>query len=669
MVDTATVCRVSEMNSTGWPMSSTQIPCPECASVLKLPDRSLIGKTGRCPSCRHTFVLVEPADEVQLELADGPVDGPPQQGTSARWVPDEPAGVVSKPDAVSSAAAELPTTAAGSLQPGASEFPVFDDPPSSVGSRGKKRKRRSKKTTAPAGRRSKRSSRMSPAVIVGGVIVVLAVVGVAVTWFRPDPNSVTTVAKPKDVAPDVAAVQPVASPTGASSAGEAGRSTRPISLGMVPAGASIVINVRPEWFWTEESHGEELRFCLGPLGEWAGAQLKTLCRFPPEEIDEAMICLMLGQRGDPPEVAVVVRLKDAQKPSVLLEKFPGQRSGDYSYPVYLGETHCYLRAEDAKTVAIGPLDRAEEMAAAVRQPAVTSTGIEQILPLTSRDKPLTVVFEPRDMRNFQKVLVSDQVAPLFNLILDWFDDEEIETVAWSIDVDQQGDRFESEVLLRNHNSHNSIVTPGRLERSVQRRLGVLPVELMQAVEKMQPQQVGAYRLISRFPALMSAYVLETDTAVGDRHVQLLTRLPERAAPNIALAALLTWDESTRTDFSVATPKRVEQGKKLPATVAGRLGVTIEVDFRRTPLQEAVSFIGEEIQTSFEIDGDALKLSGFTKNMAQTLTKSGSAKSVLHDIMKRYKGMVIVVDEGKKQITLTTQPVAEKKGLKPFPVSD
>ena len=229
--------------------------------------------------------------------------------------------------------------------------------------------------------------------------------------------------------------------------------------------------------------------------------------------------------------------------------------------------------------------------------------------------------------------------------------------------------FESEILLRNHHSHNSIVTPGRLERSVQKRLGSLPVEMMHAVEKMRPGTVGAYRLISRFPALMSAYVFQTDTAVGDRHVQLRTRLPERAAPNIALAALLTWDESTRTDFTAAAPMRVAQAKTLPETVAGRLGMKMEVDFRRTPLREAVKFVAEDIQVPFEIDGDALKLSGYTKNMPQTIAKADSAKAVLHEIMKKYKGMVIVVDEGKKQITLMTQPVAEKMGLKPFPVAD
>ncbi len=650
-------------------MATMQIPCPECGSVLKLPDRSLLGKTGRCPSCRHTFVLTEP-EEVQLQLADGPVDDSLRQGTSARWVPDETVAATDNSTGEDPPASQTDVTP----QVGAAGFPVLEDPDTPVRSRSKQRKKREKKTAPPKGQRRKRGP--SLAVVVGSAIVVLAVAGVAVTWLRPGPD---TQAPAADTATDPAAIpganQSTAKQAGANpgdrtaDSGVSGQPSRAIRLEMVPAGVSVVINIRPEVFWTEESYGEELRFCLGPLGEWAGEQLKSLCRFPPEEIEEAKICLMLLQQDEPPEVAVVVRLKEAQKPSVLLEKFPGQRSDDYSYPVYLDETHCYLRSADAKTVAIGPRDRAEEMAASVRQPAVTSRGIEEILSLTNRDKLVTVVFEPRDMRIFDEVLVPKAVVPMFNLMLDWFNDEEIATVAWSIDIDQQRDEFESEILLRNHNSANSIVTPGRLERSVQKRLGMLPVELMRAVEKMQPGQVGAYRLISRFPALMSAYVLETDTAVGDRHVQLLTRLPERAAPNIALAALLTWDESTRTDFSVAAPKRVDQGKKLPATVAGRLGVKIDVDFRRTPLQDAVDFIGEEIQVPFDIDGDALKLSGFTKNMAQTLTRGDTAKAVLHEIMKQYKGMVIVVDESKKRIMLTTQPVAEKKGLKPFPVAN
>ena len=153
-------------------MASMQIPCPECGSVLKLPDRSLLGKTGRCPSCRHKFVLVEP-EEVELQLADGPVDTSPQQGTSARWVPDEPAAepVAEPPESAPDAAlAQTPVTP----PVGAAGFPVFDDQAAPGRSRGKSRKKRAKKSAAPEGRRPKKSG-PSPAVIVGSAIVVLAV--------------------------------------------------------------------------------------------------------------------------------------------------------------------------------------------------------------------------------------------------------------------------------------------------------------------------------------------------------------------------------------------------------------------------------------------------------------------------------------------------------------
>ena len=67
---------------------SITIHCPKCNAGLKLPDRTLLGRTGRCAKCRHRFVLEEP-DEVQLELAEVPPPPPePMVGTSPRWVPD-----------------------------------------------------------------------------------------------------------------------------------------------------------------------------------------------------------------------------------------------------------------------------------------------------------------------------------------------------------------------------------------------------------------------------------------------------------------------------------------------------------------------------------------------------------------------------------------------------
>jgi Fe-S-cluster-containing hydrogenase component 2/CRP-like cAMP-binding protein len=47
-----------------------RIPCPECSNELRLPDKSLLGRRGKCPTCGHKFVLVEARDESQTPPPD-----------------------------------------------------------------------------------------------------------------------------------------------------------------------------------------------------------------------------------------------------------------------------------------------------------------------------------------------------------------------------------------------------------------------------------------------------------------------------------------------------------------------------------------------------------------------------------------------------------------------
>ena len=624
-------------------MPSIVIPCPECGSSLKLPDRTLLGRRGRCPSCQHTFVLTAP-EEVELALADAdePVNA---VGTSARWVPDSTPQADSQP----SAAAEP------------SGFPgiVTDPAPAAATSRRKQR---------PA--RRPRSRRQSGLIFVAVTVLAVSVMGGSLLAYHlliGPGDSTTTVDSNKADKPAGKAV----AGSGDRKPKEAGPDRDPIRLNMVPVGSNIIIQLHPAELWEQGSLGEEFRFCLGPLAEWAGKQLTEMCRYKPAEIDEALICVMLIQRDMQPEISAVIKLKERQKPSVLLERFPGERSEDFAYPVYFDDEKnlVYIRGKDARTIAIGPKDRADEMASSIRRQSVTSSGIEQVLALTDRSKTFTVVFEPRDARNFQEVLIPEGVRPAWNLALDWFSDEEIETVAWSLDLDRDKNEFVSEILLRNHHQGKHVVSPGRLERIIHRRLVSLPVEAWNAARRMKPGEVGPRRIIGRFPAMLQALVWRTRTAVGERHVQLLTRLPERAGPNLALGALLTWDESTRTDFSAPVPDDTPISKpKLPDTIAGRLRRKIEVDFKRTPLQEAIDFIAGETSVRIDIDGDSLKLAGYTKNMPQTFVLGPApATSVLHRIFEKYDKMVLVVDEAAKRASVTTRAGAEKLGRKPFAV--
>ena len=90
----------------------------------------------------------------------------------------------------------------------------------------------------------------------------------------------------------------------------------------------------------------------------------------------------------------------------------------------------------------------------------------------------------------------------------------------------------------------------------------------------------------------------------------------------------------------------------------------------------MAYIGSELKTTIDIDGDALKFGGYTKNMTQDLKLDAQpAKTALKTILDLYqdpikpeKQMVIVVNEGKKTILVTTKASCDKNNLTPFDFS-
>jgi hypothetical protein len=518
------------------------------------------------------------------------------------------------------------------------------------------------------GNRRRNAKRRNLGLVVGS-LAVIAVVGVifAVQSMRQEPAAPQAAANPPQPSPLVeipqqteleekqanVAIAESASPT----QGE------PITLQFVPAGARIIVNLRPAELWQAGALGEEFRYCLGPLGEWTEAKIKELCLYEPAQIEEALICLILGPKGVPPQTAVVVRLVAEEKKSALVQKFAGQPDDQFGYPVYMADERAFL-IHDLKTFAAVPKNLASEMVDALAQGGPTADGIQQLLPETDRRRHVTLIFEPADARLHQDVLVPPLVAPLLNRALDWLNEDDVETVAWCLHL---SDPFYSEVLLRNR----QVIRPPQLERDLRKKLNALPEDLHLVLEQyMHPAKMksGHRKIIGRFPAMLKAFSAATLTGVADRHVQLATMLPERAAPNLALGALLTWDESTRTDFTKSAPSQTAAPAKPKEKIAERLKKVIDIDFRRTPLQEAFAYIAEETKVPIDIDGDALKLSGYTKNMPQTFNLGMvPATQAIAAIFKQYDQMVIVVDEPANLATVMTKAVAEQKGLKPFPL--
>lgn len=626
-------------------MDTINIPCPKCGRELKLRDRSLLGRKGKCPKCGHAFVMEEPV--VQLELAE------PEPRAVGRWLPES--GLATAPRPVAPAPQkEQAASPAPEPMALAALSNLGEDEAASARLKSLKKKNAKRRNIG----------------LAIGAVVVLAAGGGLIYALANNPEKPRFVkGQPSDPEKSDVPEKSVKEPNPvAQAATDSPTKGEKIELRYIPFGAQVILNIRPAELWQKESSGEELRFCLTPLAKLLEMKFEEYFKRKPEQIEEAQICLIPGQQGTLPEVAAVIHLVEEAKKSQLLDDIGGQLINDYDYPVYINGDRAYLIG-NPQTVAMCPKAQASEMATAAARPNPASDGIDELLPTTDRDRHITLIFVPRAIRLHSSWWFPENLKPFVLKSCDWFGDE-IESASWSFHLGEK--TFYSDLHMRNVTG----ITAANLRRQTATKLNDLPKELLDTVRMMDPRELGKRKIIGRLPKMSQAFAMaSTVNIVNPRQVQVVTPLPERAAPNLALGTLLAWDESTRTDFTKARPKTTTDDTKLPDKIADRLKLKLDVDFRRTPLQEAFGFISGELKTTIDIDGDALKAGGFTKNMPQTfqaekvtaLAAIGMILGNYQDPQKPSNTMVIVVDEAKKVITVTTKAFADQQKLTTYDV--
>lgn len=520
--------------------------------------------------------------------------------------------------------------------------------------------------------------------IAGGVTALVIVA--AITLIRPPLPTIQATNDPPNSEPRSASTEPTALAIDANRVSTstleanatlvaAVRPTHgePLDLTMLPSGVNLLIHVRPAALWSDAPQFQELRGTLTQnVTDWISRQLLATCRRAPQQIDEALIGILLGPTGSTPEVAAVVRLKEPAKLSDLVEEFRGEpvRPAE-SLRLFRGSTHAYF-IKDESTIAICPAALADDLADWVAVPNHNTTdGILQLLTQTDRERHFTLLFEVDDVRRHAEWLFFEPALPAFQQVLAVVG-EESETVCWSVYV---GESLHSELHLRTRVAGaTDILGPRKLAELVSTRITDVPQRTLKVVQTMNPRHGGARQLIGRLPAMLEAVRRSTVVTTGERSVQFTTLLPAKAAPNLALATLLAWDESRRTSVA-STPPTVAtaEPKSLPKTVAERLKLPVDAEFRRTPLNEALAYICGEIDVQLSIDGDALKDAGYTQNMPQEF-KLGKvpAEVALARIIGQYDGdgkdeqrMVVVVDEPTRTLLILTKKFADQQQRTPL----
>jgi putative membrane-bound dehydrogenase-like protein len=168
-------------------------------------------------------------------------------------------------------------------------------------------------------------------------------------------------------------------------------------------------------------------------------------------------------------------------------------------------------------------------------------------------------------------------------------------------------------------------------------------------------------------------ISQTDEAVTIRNIEGITRtIPSGDVEDIIKqkTSLMPADLQkllTEADLVDVVEYLTTLKKAAPATAAAkdrtaldRLQTKFDVDFKRVPLQDAIAFVGGECGVAITIDGDALKRSGYTRNMPQNLVAENlQGKEVLRRIISKYPDMVVVLDRETNGVVLrTTRAVAQ-----------
>lgn len=720
---------------------SAQVVCPHCDKSIKLRNRTLLGKKGKCPGCGNTFLLqekqisIEPVAAQSFQLASDE----PLVGTGARWVPDEvpvlpevptsqavpqnaPAGVVpiayvpvQTPQGLVLApvlpgqAAMLP---AGSPQPPYLSAPLaisgqqnltpqgsLDDPFAFAMATGHESSAFSgtlpvsstsgsqpATSTSSSHGRSTRRKRGLPSVWIGAGVAVIALGGVAF-WLGnqsatgPSTSHQNTNLPLAVTGPGVAAMSPVgaysqetlsADPTLVAEF----RPTqgKPIPLNMLTGSNNIIIHLRPDRIWGAERAASELRASLTEdVVKWLETTIERITRRKPDQIDELLIGLSVVSKVEPPQVSTVFRLKKPEKRSALIQEFNGEEISPAGKPLVTRKDQYAFHIKDDRTIAICPAELGGELADSVTKPLDCVTeGISHLMQSTDRDRSLTVMFDVTDAITYSPQLFEPSVEPACLKVLEWFGPD-AETVSWSLHIEKY---LHSEMRVRPKGARSGtgkVSTPESLKQDLTARFDrSVELDLMSAVRQMRPARAGFRQMIGRYPAMVEAFRQSSIWQISQSSLTMTTVLPTKAATNLALGTVLTWDESTRTNFSAGStdPEAVIAGQDLPKTVMERLKTEFEIEFSRKPLADAFAYLGEESKVTFVVDGDALKMAGYTKNMPQTfsLGKAPATKGIYTIITwPMQEKLCLVVDDSKLEAKITTLAEAEAKGLKVVPV--
>jgi hypothetical protein len=429
-----------------------------------------------------------------------------------------------------------------------------------------------------------------------------------------------------------------------------------LAVQYLPSGIQAYLVLRPVELLAS-AEGARMVAALGPSGERARAQLRSILGVELAEIEQLAIACYPDDSGAP-QAAFVMRLLQQPEIERLLAAWNAAVPAKHGGRDYFKNDHWayWLPAEEhGRVVAIVPRAAMPEVLDLGGRPLVPK-GFERLLRHSDAARHVNLMVVPRYFMTDGASLLTGDLERLRDPLLRFFDGG-IEAALLSAHVD---DALFLELRVASPADRRAADVAVEMKT----RLADVAERLKTLVESNKSGTYGQ-AVIERLPQMVQLASEFSRQGVEDRQAVLSCYLPLAAAHNLLLGAELALSQpsSAVNPAEAKTPSTAS-----PPSVRSALQKPISLSFPRDTLERAIELLSQEMGTKIVILGADLRRDGITKNQSFEIDeRQQPAGEILRKILARSSpdGKLVYVirgaEGGGEAIFITTRSAALERG--------
>ncbi|MBX7168300.1 MAG: hypothetical protein K1X74_18335, partial [Pirellulales bacterium] len=437
---------------------------------------------------------------------------------------------------------------------------------------------------------------------------------------------------------------------------EAPAAGEPLSIGWLPAGAPLIVALRPAELAAHPA-GAKLLDALGPWGETLNAQFARLADGTAADVKSVLVGFY-DASPDPPMVAWALEATTTWDSTRLTAHWPDVQSrsvaGETLYAV--GDDVRLIPARGNKqTLLVCSAEQVKLIPALAGVEPPLRREFKSLLAASDNHRAISVLFAPTFLTRGGKTVWGDELRPLSALV-DEFLGRHAAAALLSLQLDD--DAFAE---LRVYGRAD--LPPRGLAKGLRDRWLAVPSRVAQQLASLVPSDYSR-AVLERFPSMVETLVEYTRVGLDDRQAVLRCYLPAEAAANLVWGTRL----ATLETAGAAAAGTATASTSRPQSIAVVLEQPYELKVPRAPLDKTLAQVALDLNIEIEILGTDLQLEGITKNQSFSLDERGTAGAVLRKILQLANPdgkLLYVIKPGKQgageALFVTTRAAAASRG--------